>query len=163
MSNKILTPEEAMSLPDWAFGQRFPISTGAFATESGNVFDISNDTLPDICVVWEVVVLTALSAGNNMRIYFKMGDYLPTGVVQFNALPDIFKGLAFLVGNVQMIGLLDSVGYYRMQIKKLWRPQGQRLVNRFEFVGSSTGVCQVNMVISTVPKRMPEWLSSGLA
>ncbi len=147
-----------MCLPDWAFGQRYPVNVADYTTESGIRYAISQQPMPDKCCIWQIVLDWNRVAGSLCSISLKLGDQLPANAAEYNALRDLFDGLGD-----QAVGFKQCyMGQYESQrkwdMKKLIYPQGNRLVMRINYVATAAGQTQAVVVVSTLPTEAPDWI-----
>jgi len=147
-----------MALPDWAFGQRYPVNVGYYADQGGIFYAISDSALPDNCVVWLVSVDWCRVAGNIITISLKMGDVLPTTDAEFVANGEFIRELGTQTTGFKQISMEDKTEIKQWPMKKLIYPQGRRLIMRARFLATATGYAQAVVIISSLPTEAPDWL-----
>ena len=145
-----------MALPDHLFGQRQLITITDLVAQSQAGYEISEYALPDKTVIWELII----TINNNYAAYgyvtIALGDKLPGGAAEFNALECVFPGCE---DNTGRKGVIEVVGMGMIQIrniKRLIRPQGNRFVMRFENPAAGNRTATVGLVISSIPNEIPD-------
>lgn len=152
-----------MQLPDCCFGKRWPImisgSVGAAITE----FNVSGQTLPDKWVLWELDVIIWPSAdvytGRLFHTSIAMGEHKPANEAEFDKLDGILPGASYMSnGRKTLLG-----PFCARNIKQNFIGNGRKICTRVRNVAGITTTYSVNLIISTIPKEVPDWLSSGRA
>ena len=152
---------QIMELPDWCFGRRWPISVGGQGSDGVPEYDICEEGLPDMCVIWEVYTVTSSVSIDFGRIELRLGDHLPANRAEFAAFELLFPGIVdrHHVRSRLMVALggLSCMCKLRMPVAA----QGRRLVG--EFSSEAVGVVKsvAGLTISSIPKEVPGWLVSG--
>jgi len=155
--------ERRMALPDWCFGQKWWIGMTVGTTADGQVYFFISDLPPDNFVVWDIL-------------------FSPGGVVACTKA-DLTLCLckeAPVVGNIRILTRLlrqfgtkgqmydmhlapHSVSYFgpmKVAVEAVNLGIGGTLKMYAE-----TAVCEnsVGILISTLPREVPDWVVSGLA
>ena len=150
-----------MQLPDHCFGRRFLVSSNMNVLAAQRVWDISEVALPDVCVIWELVIMVAGTFGTFLWVQIALGDQLPAAVATFDALDPLFMGLGEQGAEPRTIRVeADNV----LHLDRLRMPvaaQGRRLVVEMTTDDGITASGMVAIVVSGVPKEVPDWLVSG--
>lgn len=149
-----------MELPDCLFGRRFLVSCSVEGGADAAAWDISELAFPEVAVIWEVRMFSEL-AGNLVDSFrLALGDELPTLTGQMDRLEPFIQGLGAQGPGPRAINpSLDG----RMEWARLRfaiATAGRRLVLEATGAGTSTPVVTVGVVVSSVPKEIPEWLYS---
>lgn len=161
MAGKIITPAQAMLLPDCCFGRRWPIIFSEYLKGGETRYYISELGLPEWCVIWQLFASIRLSAGMvamEWDVYFtyKLGDQTPTAA-NFGTLEPLFKGVDQRLGAELVFAAFNGVLGMRQNVNS----QGRRICLSV-FNSMEPGlVFTTGLVVSSVPKEIPEWLSSG--
>lgn len=147
---------ELMQLPDHCFGVRWPIIFSGSVGAAGQVTDISDQALPDLFVLWEIVVSISHRRDDNptnMICHFALGDQLPATTAQFNALEPLLGRQGDQSFGRSAMNLSHNV---RIRMRKLIDAQGRRLVIRVERGLGNPWDWSVFFVISSIPKTIPD-------
>ena len=150
-----------MTLPDWIFGQRLPVSVSYYTTQAGIVYAISDQALPDKCVVWQISYLWGRVAGSLISISIKLGDHLPGAAAEYEAMQEVMEGIGHQGVGFKQTYFDYTTAQVKWDMKKLIYPQGNRLVMRVNFVATAVGLAKVVMIVSSLPTEIPEWYRSG--
>jgi hypothetical protein len=153
--------DQVMSLPDCVFGQRWFV--GCFLTRTGtdDVYAISEENLPDICVVWGMLVTFHSSVNTDTGwIGLRMSDILPTTTDEFMGCERIFRGLSSPQTTIDVV--ISKQDHIEMtNVRKLIRPQGRRLVVRVATSTSAMIIVNASILVSSIPREIPDWWVSG--
>lgn len=148
---------QIMMLPDHLFGRRWLLGCSAAADLALWVYDISEMALPEWCVIWEMVFTGCNTVGVSINFSLRLGDQLPASDAEFLAMEMIFPGIDHFVDgrNVFELGAMSNQQFRR--IRQPVHSMGRRLVmGARAAVGSPEGG-SVQVLISSVPKEIPEW------
>lgn len=155
--------DRIMQLPDCAFGRRWPVSVAWPLANPGILYDISEEALPEWCVVWELLLVT-MSHGTNglISINLALGDVLPTTDAEFDANEAFLRGLgwwtALRYNIVAGIGQEPALRRLRHFVHSM----GRRVIGRCGS-GATGSDAFLTLVVSSVPKEVPDWLVGGQA
>ena len=152
--------DQIMELPDHCFGRRFLVSCTLRLAAAKQEWDISEVALPDMCVIWELYIESIGIYSEVMTLRIALGDQLPLNVAMFNALDPLIMG--FGAQGPEPRSLYFPV-HDRMHINRLRVPvaaQGRRLVIECLTPEAIAGSVFVGIVVSGVPKEVPDWLYS---
>jgi len=153
--------DRIMQLPDWCFGQRWPVITSQRLDANTTMQWISEHSLPDVGVIWEVAITGAYGTGPDLYYQIAFGDHRPASGEEFQAFEQVFHGSydSNLVPRQMFFGY--GMGR-RVTMKKLMEPQGRRFAyrahNEHATERMSLTIC---IVVSAIPKEAPDWLISG--
>ena len=152
--------DKVMSLPDSMFGRKWPISVSSNIHTEGTDYDIAEIPLPDQAVIWHLSIQHEATLTASSIISLALGDVLPTTDAQFYAYEPVFSSLGtYLAGN-RIFGMQGGSGGLKIPMRHPIRPQGRRLVGRFEIPGNYVGTQYAIIVISSLPKEVPDCLLS---
>ncbi len=153
--------DKIMQLPDNLFGQHWPVGISVFHETELLLYDISEMALPEVMVIWEMNYIYCQATLGAGECSLALGDVLPTTDAQFDALEPLFRDLGQLVFPRRHLVAQAVGGTRRMNMRKAVHTAGRRLVGRFEFAGPLTQWGQAYLVISSIPKEVPDCLLSG--
>ena len=151
---------QIMQLPDHLFGRRFLVSCSLDMLVASRDYDISEVALPELCVIWELHILATGTFNEFCRLRIALGDQLPAAVAVFNALDPLFMGLG-LQGPEPRYTRVDIQRSKRLsRLRMPVAANGRRLVIEGETDEAVSCGVQVELVVSGVPKEVPDWLYS---
>lgn len=152
-----------MQLPDWCFGRRFPISVAARSVNGAIAWDISEVALPERCVVWEFIAWESYI--EHVANYFRLaiGDQLPTAVAMMNALDPLFMGLGDQGAEPRQIRCPMSGNISFRRLRTPIETGNKRLIIEVVAQAAQSSWTSVVIVVSSVPREVPDWLISGRA
>lgn len=153
--------DQVMQLPDSAFGRRWAIGVSCQKEEVGTCYDISEAGLPERCVIWQLYIIATSTAFATYSFSLALGDVLPVNDAQFDANEYLFRdiGQHVLPRRELITGVMCPAIDLRM--RKLVETGGRRLIGRFVFTTEVLAYLHVFLVVSSVPKEVPDWLVSG--
>ena len=153
--------DRIMQLPDWCFGRRWMVGVGAFSNAITTVYDISEAGLPERIVIWEIGILFCCDVGTVSFVSLALGDQLPTTDTKFFANQRLFKDIGRLEGSERVLSVCGVGSFCIRNIKKPVETGGRRLIGRFLNTVAKTMLVDVIINFSSLPKEVPDWLSSG--
>lgn len=150
-----------MQLPDCAFGERWPIILQGAGSTGIPVYRISMGALPEWTVIWEIWGSTCATVGSWCRFRFRLGDQLPTTEAQFQGMDALFRGFEDYVGlgSAIMFNPVNPPTLRRLRVPV--HAAGRRLVMGFDVTSAIAQPICAGLVISSIPKEVPDWLISG--
>lgn len=152
---------QMMQLPDHCFGRRFLISCSVEGGDAAAEWDISEVGFPERSVIWEVRIFSVLAGANVDSVRLALGDQLPTVTAEMDGLEPFIQGLGAQGPGPRAINVsLDG----RMEWDRLRFPiatAGRKLILEVTGVAGQTPRVSCGVVVSSVPKEVPEWLFSG--
>jgi len=153
--------DRIMQLPDCCFGRRWQVNVCAQAMTVGGHWMISDAGFPESFVVWEVLVRYISLVPGQAGVFLKLGDQLPTAASQMRVLGDLLDnfGRAADGGHEVQIGNGNNVHLINLKVPVF--SIGRRLVVQWDTVAEGFGVCEAFVVISAIPKEVPDWLFSA--
>jgi len=146
-----------MQLPDEAFGRRFFISCMMKVSGESTVWDISELGFPEICVIWEMQLLTWQTAGARTEFRVALGDHLPTTAAEVDVLEPVFPGLGQTGAEPRVITSKDWQGFVARKLRLPIRASGRRLVVEFTNTFTPATVMSCILTVSSIPKDIPSW------
>ena len=152
--------DRIMALPDYCFGRRWTIGLGVEGTVVETIYNISDAALPDIFVLWEFSAIVPAAFTALVQIEIRLGDQLPLVAADFEAMELLLPGVensAGLRSAYTIIGTTDrAIRGLRIPVKA----QGRRIVVAFNGLWAGDWAAEIDLVISSVPKEIPDWLCS---
>lgn len=153
--------DKILRLPDWCFGRRWVVAEALLLDPAEVNYVISQDALPEVCIIWEVWGQNSSPSWGTGSVEFRMGHQLPANLAEFRLLKPLF-GPVGEVGNIRSAFVLGSMGFYRLdKIRQNTETGAAKLVMRMENRATSGGIMQAGIVISSVPREVPDWMNSG--
>jgi len=155
--------ERIMRLPDWCFGRKWAMGEALTVDPEATGFVISQDGLPEVCVIWEVWGQISAPTWGIGSVEFRIGNQLPANLAEFRQLEPLF-GPVGEIGIVRSTFITGSMGDFRvLGIKQKVEAGGRNLVMRMEQRSTTAGIIQAGIVVSSIPKEVPDWLISAKA
>lgn len=148
---------QLMELPDHLFGRRYGVGCAGILVGAGASFEISRLALPERAAIWEVSVASDLAYDEGGSVSLALGDRVPTVDAEFNVLPSLLPDIGLFVAGVRYIMTTRNCQYNLQHLKLGVDTHGQRLVVRFFQTGLEGRRVMVNLVVSSVPRSIPEW------
>ena len=155
--------ERRMALPDWCFGQRWWIGKTVGTTADGQVYFFIEDLPPDNFVVWDILVSPGgIVAGIRLDLTLCLCKEIPV-VGNIRILTRLLRQFGTKGAMYDMHLAPNSVSYFgpmKVHVEAVNLGIGGTLK-----ILSETAVCEstVAILISTLPREVPDWLVSGLA
>lgn len=155
--------DRIMRLPDWCFGRRWAVGVTTYAEGIGIQFDISEASLPDKFVIWELAIQSVGITLNEMQVSLAIGENLPANDAEFVVLKQIFNDIGDSVPPTRNIFLGANYLFHLNQLRQPVEAGGGKLVGRFNCPIAQEVITQVFVVISSLPREVEDWLISGQA
>ena len=152
--------DQIMQLPDSVFGNRFLVSVQSHIGAAGTVWDISEIPFPERFVIWELHVSVSRVGVENVWCRIAFGDQLPTTTAQMDGLEPVFNGLGMQGAGPRQIFVTSLTPIILTRLKIPKQATGRRLVSEFGGTGPGAGYCTVSMVVSSIPREIPDCLIS---
>ena len=155
--------EDKLRLPDWCFGRRYIVSVTWQASAYGtDAYDISEDCFPEEAVIWEVVLSFDRVSANDNYVRLALGSQLPANEAGFMELEPLLRGFGLTGPEPRKIRVPNNFRVIRFCLRQYFAPGGRRLVvfNRVPTT-AAFGSGEVIVVVSGLPKEVPDWLISG--
>lgn len=151
-----------MRLPDWCFGRRFVVGLSFIVGAEQVYYDICEIPLPDLAVMWELSIWVPDGISPDSYLRLALGDQLPLTQVAFEAMEPLFQTIGSPTVGPRRIWMSGADTYSLRGLRTVIEPQGRRFVGEVENNGSGTGYVMVNVVVSGVPREIPDWMVSGI-
>lgn len=150
-----------MELPDWLFGRRFVVSCEIDVGTARFAWDISEVALPDMCVIWELSIQATGTFSDWGWVGIALGDQLPTNAGMFNVLEPLFMGMGLQGAEPRNMRADIQRTKHLNRLRMPVAAAGRRLVIESLTEDTIKAGVQVDIVVSGVPKEVPDWLCSG--
>jgi len=155
------TPDEILALPDFCLGRRFPIFVALNSSASAWIADISEANFPDPAILWSVGVWFSSWGAATLAFRLGLGNRLPVSDAEFDTLEAVLHGFGTTGPEPRAIRIEGGAYSYLINCKTMIRTAGRRLC-----ICAVTGVVRtytlhVTLVVSAVPKEVPDWVFSG--
>lgn len=151
---------QIMQLPDCCFGRRFVVSVSSFLTGPGTAWDISELAIPELSVLWELMVsggdVTLVDCG----IRLALGDQLPTTAAMMAAYSPLIPGLGVQGPEPRLIQCSPRLCIHLVNVRQPIEAMGRRLVLEHLSGPGEVLHVQVSMVVSSIPTEVPDCLIS---
>ena len=155
--------ERIMRLPDWCFGQRWPVGLYAATDAIGSVWDMAEIPLPDRCVLWEFTCYTSLIMNADTVFKVAIGHQMPTTAVQMNLLEPLMPGVGVQGTSPRPIHGNAYALISVTRLKKVIESAGRKVILQLTLGTALEQDLQVIMVFSSLPREVPDWLISAKA
>jgi len=155
--------DRIMQLPDWCFGRRWWI--GEYIGTAGGelVYVTIKDRLPDRFVLWSILVQgTDWTAATGIDLTLRLANVAGDNDSFWNA-DRLFHQIAS-EGLTYEFFLTVKGPFYLPYIRSVHESKNNRICVGFK-LRLETEACQnqIAVLISSVPREVPDWLVSGLA
>jgi len=147
-----------MQLPDHCFGRRHLVSVTKLHIGASAGWDISELALPEIMVIWELILSSDGGENGLVLMRLALGDQLPTSVAQMTALEPLFNGFGLQGLGPRTIRFTGRRDYTIRNLRMPVRTSGRRLVLENIPPPAETYMCSAGIVISSIPKEIPDCL-----
>ncbi|GAH71756.1 unnamed protein product [marine sediment metagenome] len=152
--------DQILMLPDHCFGRRWPVGVYADGVVANKYYDISEAGLGDRCVVWQAIFYTTGADTTGLRISLSLGDQMPADDAEFDALEPLFSDLGRLFEGRRFIDQGGGGQVISIPMRVPIQAQGRRLVGRFQIVWGSVMPPSAVIVVSSIPREVPDCLLS---
>ncbi len=156
-------PYRIMMLPDWCFGQRWWVGSYAGETQ-GRAYDFcSEENLPDWFVVWGILMTFKEPGGTQaMRVTVRLARNTAEIHDHGLACERVCKGIS--AHNIYYEFYVNQNGLTWINDLRLILESKDRRI-AFMANGDQTNLYEgtVGVLISGVPREVPDWVVSGLA
>ena len=150
-----------MQLPDWCFGRKFVVSCCVHAGAGATDWDISEITLPENFVVWQIKIMQFAVVDTVSSIRIALGDQLPTAAKMMDALEPLIYGLGLQGAEPRQIDVSPRSTLFSLDLRLPIAAQGKRLILEATGAPASSNYTTIAVVISSLPKEVPDWLLSN--
>jgi len=153
--------DKIMQLPDWCYGRRWQISLYANGVSGAEAWDITEQGLPEDCILWEWALSTTNAWGNSDRWRIALGDQLPTTTAMMDHNEPLIHGFGVQGGEPREIIGPNYTPLAMRRLRQHIHSAGMRPILEVNPNGSGTRDLMVLMTFSSIPKEVPDWLISG--
>lgn len=152
-----------MMLPDWCFGQRWWIGAYQGGTNGVVHYNMAEENLPDIFVTWGVLISNrAPSATEAHRVTIRLGDKKPADLAATKACDRLMKGIS-TPGIAYEFYPASNATTWIPGVRTITESKNRKLVIVSNGDQVNSYEMTVGILISSVPKEVPDWVVSGLA
>lgn len=148
---------QIMELPNYLFGRRYAVGCAAVFTIPGTTFQISLQSLPEKCVIWELHVCCSSIVSTAGNVSLALGDQLPANPSAFARYEQLFPDIGVLDHPIRDIYYSSDTGLSLTRLRTLVHPGGRRLVCQITNLVATASYIDVILVVSSVPRSLPEW------
>ena len=148
---------QILELPDHLFGRRYCVGCNLGRGGPGNSYAISDMSLPEKMVIWELNLETGGSWDEYNYISLALGDHLPANDAEFDVLEQLFPDIGLRTGTRRDFPVRRNSIFNLSRVKIGVDTAGQRLVGRGETSFFGYTDVQAILVVSSVPRSIPEW------
>lgn len=152
---------QVLELPDHLLGRRYLVSCSVLGGDNDAAWDISEIAFPEMCVIWEVRLYSVLTGADIDSIRVAIGDQLPTSTAMVDALEPLLPGFGAQGPDPRVISLSLNGHCDLTRLRFGLRTAGRRLVLEVTGASGKTPRVQCGVVVSSVPKEIPEWMGLG--
>lgn len=155
--------DRIMQLPDWCFGRKWPVSVGYKTAAIGTYYDLSELGLPDKCVIWQVNWSFSSIGVLSVVTSLALANEIPADTNEYNQKSQLLADMGISVELRRDVTISSYGGGKTIDIRMPLETAGKRLLGRFNWGQAITGMMMISMVISSIPKEVPDWVFSGRA
>ena len=155
--------DKIMQLPDWCFGRRWVVFASRIANGAVTNWDMSELTFPNKGVIWQVNIHPVMCTYFTLYYRLALGFQLPTTTAQMDLLSPLLNGFGEQGAEPRKIRAYSNCGAFDLRMRNPMDFQGKRLILQVTGVAEKQALINVAVVVSSLPKEIPDWLSSGLA
>ena len=153
--------DRIMRLPDWCFGRRYWTGLYTGGAVGAINYAIAEEELPDKFVVWGLMIAcrtpVAIMA---IRLTIRLGDVQPTDIAHAQTFERLFKGISSQGIAYEFYPNPNGIVWVPAE-RQLVESKGRRLALVSFGDEANTYEMTVGVLISALPKEVPDWLSSG--
>ena len=143
-----------IQLPDWCFGQRWWVGVNIGTALAEAVPFIIDESLPDVFVLWDVIVLSAQATGQTRTdLTVRLCSQIPTteNVLTFRRL---LKGLSRNLEYYEL-QLPADVAVHIGPMRNIVESRNDKIGGIFKRIGATdTQQAQVGFLISAIPRKI---------
>ena len=151
-----------MQLPDWCFGIKYAVSVEAFAANDSFAYDISEIALPETMVIWQILIVPITFSAFTNYVRIGLAQNLPATEAEFMELQPLINGMGAQGPGPRQIQLnIYSAGQSIMLRQPVHTASRKLALLTYAAVDENCWV-RVVIIISSVPKEIPDWLNLGL-
>ena len=151
--------QKKMLLPDYCFGRRWPIGVSERCKLAEYGYAISPEALPEITVIWELLIWMSSTDPGAAWFGFRLGDQLPANDAEYLGMEDLFPFYDFITEDRSSLWGSPTTNLSVRRLKMPVRTLGRRLVVRFGSNATAYQQCFAGIVVSSVPTEIPDCLN----
>lgn len=150
-----------MQLPDHVFGPRYVIAATRKGSAGIPAFRMFRCALPEWTVIWEIHCGAITHATVRVSITLRLGDQTPVNQTVFAAMEPLMPCLECLNDNPSRIIVYPNGIWHVSRMKFPVHSMGRHIVSRHATDSGTALESTVALVISSIPKEVPDCLLSG--
>ena len=155
--------DEIMQLPDWCFGRRWWIGCQCYAGDGKSSCGWAEEPFPDRFVLWAVMVgVYSPGMTDGMRVSMRVSAQKFTTTEEVMAADRLLKGVG-RIGDFMDLYVASNQLTSFGGIRQYCHHPNKRFACQANGDQVNMYYCDVNILISSIPKEVPDWLFSGLA
>lgn len=155
--------EKIMQLPRCVFGRSYIVSCSAYVTNNNTAWDMSEISFPPIGVIWQIMFFCHVASTWDGRFRVAIGSQVPTSIVMMDLNEEFIIGYGRQGTKPRRIFSYQYLGEEKYDVRQIIHAQGKKLILEvFAPTDKETRV-RVGVVVTGIPKELPEWFNSGLA
>lgn len=155
--------DKVMQLPDFVFGTKFTVSCEVQANGVTPAFDISEIALPEYFILWQLVTECMFTDYYMSYIRIGLGEQLATTEAMFMNNEPLLHGYGEQGASPRKILIAVQSSTVQINLRKPVHAKGKKLTMMGQVIVDKAARARATIVISTVPKEVPDWVFSGLA
>lgn len=153
--------DRIMQLPDWCYGRRWWVGTNLGTALAESVPFLVEESVPDVFVLWDVLVLSAAAEGQTRTdITIRLCRQAPT-TANVRAMRRLLRGLSqpHLYYEIQ---LPADIAIHLGPMRNLIEARNDRIGGIFKRMGATgSQEAQIAFLISGIPREVPDWVVSN--
>jgi len=150
--------DRIMRLPDWCFGRRWWVGEYMGRTNGQEYYRLGEDSLPDKFVVWGILIANnCVGMTDAMRLTMRLGTFLPAAPAQVNGMDRIFDGISIPTITYEFYVNPNGLTWINAE-RIIHESNGRRLVMLSNGDRTNAYEMTAGMLISAMPKEVPDWL-----
>lgn len=147
-----------MQMPDYCFGEQFPVCCNAYADSGADAFALSEIALPDVCVLWQMNIYPHYVSHHNEYIRLGLAETIPKDETEFMTLSPLIPGFGMQDDEPRKIRMLNHAGLLGVKMRKVIETQGKKLALMAHSLADNSCRLHVIIVVSRIPEELPNWL-----
>lgn len=153
--------DKIMQLPDWCFGTRYEVCVARYSPNGATTWDMSEVSLPNVFVLWEVGIYTAPIDYNVKDYRLALGNKVPNSTAKMDRCMSLVVGLGLAGAEPRVICAAPRYGQMVFHPRRAIQSQARRLILEMTATTGQDGRLQVICIVSSIPKEVPDWLFSA--
>ena len=155
--------DKRMELPDWCFGQKWWIGDTVMTQAAADKYFFMSDAPPDIFVVWDVLIISDLiEQPKPMGITLCLCNEAPVAG-NISVLTRLLRQLG-TSAELHQIHTCTANPMHLGPMKTIVEANNQGIGGVITVSGVAGAVFHtIGVLVSSIPKEVPDWVVSGLA